>query len=75
MSLLYLFDLSTEELVPCAMDCSQALLFWAPGSALIVSLCSTRSQPRDCRSLLNLLLLDATGFPAAFPLTRQRCVE
>ena len=24
-----------------------------------------------CRSLLNLLLLDATGFPAAFPLTRQ----
>ena len=37
----------------------------------LVSLCSTRSQSQDCRSLLNLLLLDATGFPAAFPLTRQ----
>ena len=37
-----------------------------------VPLCSTRSQPHDCRSLLNLLLLlDATGFTAAFPLTRQ----
>ena len=34
-------------------------------------LCSTRSQPQDCRSLLSLLLLDATGFSAAFPLTRQ----
>ena len=32
----------------------------------LVSLCSTKSQPQDCRSLLNLLLLDATGFPAAF---------
>ena len=35
-----------------------------------VPLCSTRSQPQDCRSLLNLLL-DATGFSAAFPLSRQ----
>ena len=32
---------------------------------------STRSQPQDCRSLLNLLLLGATGFSAAFPLSRQ----
>ena len=39
---------------------------------LQVSLCSTRSQPQDCRSLLNLLLLlDATGFPAALPSSRQ----
>ena len=36
-----------------------------------VSLCSTRSQPPDCRSLLNLLLLDATGFPATSPSIRQ----
>ena len=36
-----------------------------------VLLCSTRSQPQDCRSLLNLLLLDATGLPAAFPSSRQ----
>ena len=40
-------------------------------SPFLVSLCNTRSQPQDCRSLLNLLLLDATGLPAAFPLTRQ----
>ena len=36
-----------------------------------VLLCSTRSQPQDCRSLLNLLLLSATRFPAALPSTRQ----
>ena len=37
-----------------------------------ILLCSTRSQPQDCQSLLNLLLLlDATGLPAAFPSTRQ----
>ena len=36
-----------------------------------VLLCSTRSQPQDCWGLLNLLLLDATGLPAAFPSTRQ----
>ena len=35
-----------------------------------VPLCSTRSQPLDCRSLLKLVLLDATRF-TAFPLTRQ----
>ena len=36
-----------------------------------VHLCSTRSQPQYCRSLLNLLLLDATVFTAAFPSTSQ----
>ena len=39
-----------------------------------ILLCSARSQPQDCRNLLNLLLLlllDATGLPAAFPSTRQ----
>ena len=36
-----------------------------------VSLCSTKSQPQDCRSLPNLLLLDATVFTAAFPSSRQ----
>ena len=36
-----------------------------------VPLCSTRCQPQDCRSLLNLLLPDATGLPAALPSTRQ----
>ena len=36
-----------------------------------VLLCSARSQPQDCRSLLNPLLLDATGLPAAFPSTCQ----
>ena len=36
-----------------------------------VLLCSTRSLPQDCRSLLNLLLLDATGLSAVFPSTRQ----
>ena len=36
-----------------------------------VLLCSTRSQPQDCWSLLNLLLLDATGLSAAFPSTCQ----
>ena len=33
--------------------------------------CSSRFQPQDCRSLLNLLLIDATGLTAALPLTRQ----
>ena len=36
-----------------------------------VLFCSTISQPKDCQSLLNLLLLDATDFTTAFPLTRQ----
>ena len=36
-----------------------------------ILLCSTRSQAKDCLSLLNLLLLDATGLPAAFASTRQ----
>ena len=37
-----------------------------------VLLCSTSFQPQDCPSLLNFLLLDATGLPAALPSTRQR---
>ena len=36
-----------------------------------VLLCSTRFQPQDCLSLLNFLLLDATGLTAALPPTRQ----
>ena len=36
-----------------------------------VPLCSTRFQPQDCLSLLNFLLLDATGLTAALPSTRQ----
>ena len=32
-----------------------------------VPLCNTKFQPQDCRSLLNFLLLDATGLPAALP--------
>ena len=41
-------------------------LYWFGQQVL---LCSTKSQ--DCRSLPNLLLLDATGFTAAFPSTHQ----
>ena len=71
MSLLYLFDF------PCQLKNwlrvhGVAPKFYCSGQQ--VPLCSTRSQPQDCRSLLNLpllLLLDATGFTAAFPLTRQ----
>ena len=37
-----------------------------------VLLCGTRFQPQDCLSLLNLLLLDGKGLPAALPSTRQR---
>ena len=36
-----------------------------------VPLCSTRFPPQDCLSLLNILLLPATGLSAAFPSTRQ----
>ena len=36
-----------------------------------VLFCSTRFQLQDCRNLLTLLLLNATGLPAALPSTRQ----
>ena len=36
-----------------------------------VLLKSTTFQPQDCLSLLNFLLLDATGLKAVLPLTRQ----
>ena len=36
-----------------------------------IPLCSTKSQPQDCLSLLNLLLLDVTFLTAAFTSTRQ----
>ena len=49
MSLLYLFDLSTEELAPCAKSCSLALLFWASGS------------PVTCFSLFPFVLISASG--------------
>ena len=35
------------------------------------SFCSIKSQPQDCRNLLNSLLLGAMGLSAAFPSTRQ----
>ena len=68
MSLLYLFDF------PCQLKNWLRVQGVAPKLYCFgqqVPLCSIRSQPQDCRSLVNLLLLDATGFPAAFPLTRQ----
>ena len=72
MSLLYPFDF------PCQLKNwlrvqGVALKLYCFGQR--VPLCSSRSQPLDCRSLLNLLLLllllDATGFRASLPLTRK----
>ena len=75
---------SVEVVVPrCFCILLTFLVNWRTGSVCkvllpsftvsgqLVSLCSTRSQLQDCRSLLNLRLLDVTGFHAAFPLTRQ----
>ena len=36
-----------------------------------IPLCSTRFQLQDCLSLLNFLLLDASGLTAALPSSRQ----
>ena len=47
---------------------SQALTVFGQQALLLGS---TRPQPQDCRSLLNLLLLDAIGLTAAFPSNRQ----
>ena len=35
----------------------------------------SRFKPQDCRSLLNLLLHDATGLPAAFSINPPRCAS
>ena len=67
--------------LPCSFDIPDELKNWLRVQRVAsrlhrfgqqIPLCSTRFQPRDCRSLLNLLLLlNATGFSAAFPLTRR----
>ena len=53
------------------MSLSKLYCFGQRVLPLLVTLCSTRSRPQDCRSLLNPLLLDATVCTAAFPLIRQ----
>ena len=73
-----------EAVVPCRFRILLTFLVnWRTGSvcngvlpSFIVLgnrflLYSTRFQPQDCRSLLNLLPLDATGLPAALPSTHQ----
>ena len=68
MSLLFPFDF------PCQLKNWLRVQGVAPNLYCFgqqVPICSARSQPQDCRSLLNLILLDATGLAAAFPSTRQ----
>ena len=65
-SVFFWLSWSTEELAPCGQGFSQALLFWATSSTLWQVF-----QPQDYLSLLNFLLLDATGLTAALPSTRQ----
>ena len=59
---------------PCARGSLQALWLWATGFPVLVSLCKTRSQLLDCRSLLNLFLLHATGFSTAFQKPAKVCI-
>ena len=69
MSLLYPFDLSLKNWLYVKWVALKLCFFGQQ-----VLLCSTRFQPQDCRSLLNLVLLDATGLSPAFPSTRQSMI-